>query len=262
MKYINALSVLALSAPMYPQEELPKEPPKEISIKTQVEAQQNTAQTDEEEQENTTNDRDVKLFQTLKTQKEEKTRNLPPGTPPAMREAMDEMHKALRRTGVIDVAVLRTEHEDTSLEAIFGSFKVKAHYGAVMVGVPARSNYMTFFGNTAPTKIKDKSPTFYFSTNGEFARNSIFLVKLDNKKNERTLKIGKTRVMSAEIVFTPNVDRIRSVSIEKIKEGIYKMTLNNPLSPGEYGIYLPIQPGSPMQGPLYGCMLFDFTILK
>ena len=118
-------------------------------------------------------------------------------------------------------------------------------------------------GSESAIKTKEPYPVFYFYLNEKdrtmavvryfpASVNQFQLVKFDQKKGVREVTIGKVSSYYGKTGI-PN-DRIMEISIDKVGDGIYKVTPKQVLKPGEYGFYL-IGTGAGI-----GATFYDFSV--
>ncbi len=129
-------------------------------------------------------------------------------------------------------------------------------------------NKASLSGAEANLKITTTTPLFVFvfekdkgtlnSTNNYFADatspNEFFLIKLDVVKNSREFVVGKSNSVGSNTGIADEA-KVSFIS-KKLQKGVYEVTTNNPLPPGEYCFMFAAS--SLMQGATH--KVFDFTI--
>ena len=118
-------------------------------------------------------------------------------------------------------------------------------------------------GSESPIKTKEPYPTFYFHLNQKdrtmavvryfpASVNQFQLVKFDIKDGVREITVGKSSSYYGKTGI-PN-DKIIEIAIDKVGDGIYKVTPKEVLKPGEYGFYL-LGTGAGI-----GATFYDFSV--
>jgi hypothetical protein len=122
-------------------------------------------------------------------------------------------------------------------------------------------------GNRANQRITDSQPEFWFYFEetaslgpdpfwrGATSPNEFILAKLGVKKDERDLTVGEVGAFGSS-TGTPSKDTI-PFKTEKIAPGVYKVTPNEPIAPGEYCFFY--GGGGQASGRPAG-KLFDFGV--
>jgi len=186
-------------------------------------------------------ERDANLFQMLK---EEKVRN-----------DADTQFAATN----IRAVVLRTKDEDVLLEPMGGDFRAEVS-AAVLLGVPAINQVITFQGGNSPVRTLDNEPEIYFISNGKLLRNSVYVVGFGRKSATSNRKLylqGGTFSFSSSYIPRETYP----VEIVAVQPNIYKVSLGGTLKPGEYGLFIPRIATSGALSGTFG-WLFDFGIDK
>lgn len=139
-------------------------------------------------------------------------------------------------------------------------------FGAILTGglsglrVKAAIN-----GPAAPLKIANKSPVFYFyfdqaaqglgaAGGAVTSPNEFSLIRFEQKKDKREAVVGSTGLGGAKAGLRDKDQR--EFNADQIAPGVYKVTLANPLTPGEYGFVS----GAVGQGANATFRVFDFGI--
>lgn len=118
-------------------------------------------------------------------------------------------------------------------------------------------------GSESPIKTKQPYPTFYFHLNQKdrtmavvryfpASVNQFQLVKFDIKDGVREITVGKSSSYYGKTDI-PN-DKIIEIAIDKVGDGIYKVTPKEVLIPGEHGFYL-LGTGAGI-----GATFYDFSV--
>ena len=137
---------------------------------------------------------------------------------------------------VISSVVLKAGDKDYPLQPIGGESPLLS------------KSTSSFSEQQADVRTTETSVKLTFKV-GQYVRGSVFLVKLDSKKDKRIL--GKSGV-------NPNKKTIIDTDIKETEPGVYEVTPKKPLAPGEYGLFTPVKNGLPDTGGT----LFDFGIDK
>lgn len=174
-----------------------------------------------------------------------------------------------KQQGIINNIVLRTTEKDFALQPVKGDSKdkIKASTFIPYAGLFAGGTKMvvSFYEPQAPVKTNEKQVEIYLSVNGEYVRNSFFLVKTNKKSRMREVRTeGGSSLYSSTISFMPHTSHVVKVNIEELENGIYKVVPEKPLVPGEYGIFTftsQTSDGAVNLGTSFA-MLYDFAITK
>jgi hypothetical protein len=75
----------------------------------------------------------------------------------------------------------------------------------------------------------------------------MYIVRLDVNDDDRSVKMGRSRMFSATAPTSPDREWTFSFRSEQEQDGVWKLTVDKPLSKGEYGV-------------LRGTELFDFGV--
>lgn len=155
--------------------------------------------------------------------------------------------------------MLQLEPSVSKQQKTGGIWKSTLTYGIAKVKFKAALN-----GKTAAVQISEARPVFYFyfevknsglSTSSYFATNpnEFSLVKFDVKSHTREVTVSQANVFGAQ---SGTMDKAaRAFTYEKIAPGVYKVTLQEDLTDGEYGFY-----NAAGVGPSGGAKIFDFGI--
>lgn len=178
------------------------------------------------------------------------------------------------------IYLFREDAEDSHLVEIEPSVYTQAKSGgflkhAFSYGIAKIKSKAILPGTSARLQIRDRRPTFYFyfeetesglsyqnhatTSPGEF-----ILAEFDvkEKKNHRQLVVAQANAFGAQ---SGALDKtVRLFDYEEVAEGIFRVTPQRPLSPGEYAFYY--AGGTPL--PTYGYVgtsggsgkVFDFGI--
>ena len=149
---------------------------------------------------------------------------------------------AAHSPGIYLYAVASTGHTMTELERA-NPKQTKgsgAYLSGITYGITKFKVRAVFDGANAPVKSADPNPAFYLyspdsagSFGGSYIKPEDFtLVKLTQKGDKREIVEGSGSIWGTT---TGTDDKAkRGFSVDKIKPGVYKLTLNQPLPPGEY----------------------------
>ena len=116
-------------------------------------------------------------------------------------------------------------------------------------GIVSTKSKAAIRGMQANSRTSQASPAFWFcfeeaeaglsyQTTGAVNPSEFLLVafKVNRKRRERTFEIGKFNVWTGGQAGTPP-KQLRDVTYEKVKPGVYRVEVMDPLEPGEYGFY-------------------------
>jgi hypothetical protein len=113
------------------------------------------------------------------------------------------------------------------------------HMGKMFVPGLTPQMVWTFRGSESPIQIEDRRPTFYIkelpaleSVAGRSERDLV-IVRFDKKKDHRELQ-----TTSGGNMFTYKAgfskDRLPDITVKKVADGVFAVTPNGDLKPGEY----------------------------
>lgn len=146
---------------------------------------------------------------------------------------------------IIGVA-LSTQNADQLLQQEAGSLGSTYVYVTML-------HYADFPGLHAAVSINDAHPTVHIKI-GSSPNGRAFLVKVEsNSKNaNRSVKLGKSHFASFTAATTPDTDWVIPASITMTGPGMWALTPNADLAPGDYGVYVINSDGGGSAGDLYG----------
>lgn len=151
--------------------------------------------------------------------------------------------------GVIGV-VLSGSNTNAKLEPQSGSIGTTYAFVTALI-------FADFPDLHASVRTTDTRPVVHLLLGGE-PSGRVFIVKVNanERTNNRSVKIGKAGFASYSGITQPDPDWTIPYSAQQSKPGYWTLTVNAPLSPGEYGVFVP--PGvmaggtSSPGGALYG----------
>ncbi|PZU11966.1 MAG: hypothetical protein DI605_01000 [Sphingomonas sp.] len=147
---------------------------------------------------------------------------------------------------------------------------------ALTAGIASASVKASIQNETSRIQTPDKQPTFYFffdeanadgrvsstwtSGNGSaiLSPSEFTLVRLMKKGGRREARVGSFNIGGAK-AGVMDKDRI-PFDFALVRPGVYKVTANSPLTPGEYGFLFSLQAGAGATGAA-GARIFDFTVI-
>ena len=116
-------------------------------------------------------------------------------------------------------------------------------------GIVSTKSKAAIRGMQANSRTSQASPAFWFcfeeaeaglsyQTSGAVNPSEFLLVsfKVNQRRRERTFEIGKFNVWTGGQAGTPP-KQLRDVTYEKVKAGVFRVEVAQPLDPGEYGFY-------------------------
>lgn len=122
--------------------------------------------------------------------------------------------------------------------------------------------YADFEGLHATAQAASPAPTLYVLT-GFQPDGHVFLVrtKINPKDNNRGVKIGHAKFASYSGVKLPDPDWTIPYTAKETSPGEWAITPSKPLTPGEYGLFVPS--GTPASGPnnSNGGALYGFSVV-
>ncbi len=158
-----------------------------------------------------------------------------------------------------------TGHEMITLEPTASSGeKTGGMFKMAMSGGLAKANYkMAIPGHQATIRVQEPRPTFYFyfSTNagsmgqGPTNPSDFSLVKLDQKKDEREVIVGRAGITGISSGVSSKDDV--PFEADSVRAGVYKVVPKDDLKPGEYAFFFAT---SAQTMGLTGGKLFAFGI--
>lgn len=98
--------------------------------------------------------------------------------------------------------------------------------------------WMNFPGLHATVRTTEKMPVVKISADRD-PRSRYHVVRLDvnDKGNDRSLKMGRSGAFSFRSGTTPDSDWTFAFDSVEEKRGVWRVSLKKPLPPGEYGVY-------------------------
>jgi hypothetical protein len=90
-------------------------------------------------------------------------------------------------------------------------------------------------GASAKLRTDDRSPSFVFYAPEGVAATEYLLIRLDRKSDHREITVGRMNMLGASAGFEKK--RIINFASTKVNARRWKITLDKPLTPGEYGFY-------------------------
>jgi hypothetical protein len=147
---------------------------------------------------------------------------------------------------------------------------------ALTAGIASASVKASIQNETSRVQTADHAPTFFFffdeanadgrisatwtsgdggtiQSPGEFT-----LVRLMKKDGRREARVGSFNIGGAK-AGVMDKDRI-AFDFQLVRAGVYKVTANAPLTPGEYGFLFSLRAGAGANGAA-GARIFDFTVV-
>lgn len=118
---------------------------------------------------------------------------------------------------------------------------------ALTMGIAGSKLKTVYKGSSSKNRV-DNTPTFYFyySRNipidkiekyymfySSTTPNDILLAQFKSKKKTRELQVGKVNIYSGFTLGTAD-DLDILINVDKVKDGVYKITFDKPLDKGEY----------------------------
>lgn len=165
----------------------------------------------------------------------------------------DLLNNAPPVTATLDGVVLSANPGgDVRLQPLPGTFSTTYAFVTVL----AWMNYQDLHSSVRTT---DKRPTLHLKM-GANPKGRAYLVKVESNKKtaNRSLKVGHSGFGSVGDLSAPDRDWVVEASLSEESPGIWKMTPNSDLAPGEYGVFAPNAAGS-IQVAASG-NLYDFGI--
>lgn len=164
----------------------------------------------------------------------------PGGVQPGVSNAGDE--------GVL----LRTTQGEHRLQSVQGDLSTTWAYVTTLF-------FLDFPGLKADVRIADRRPTVVVRSS-KSPKGRVFLVKCESNKkdNDRSVKVGKSRMFSQKSWSTPDSDWTVDFDTKELSNNTWEMTPKKDLQPGEYGVLF--------RGGFYGILggtqgeLFDFGV--
>ena len=155
-------------------------------------------------------------------------------------------------TTTLDAVVLSSKNGDIRLQAQPGTFSTTYAFVTVLF-------FVDFQEKAATTRITDPRPALHLKI-GANPKGRVYLVKAESnpKTNNRSVKIGHSGFGSIGGMTAPDAKWVIPASITQGGPGIWTITPDSDLKPGEYGIFTPTVAGS-MQVPATGD-LYDFGV--
>ncbi len=92
-------------------------------------------------------------------------------------------------------------------------------------------------GPESKNRVKDPSPVFYFYVVEGASANDFTLVKLDKKSDRRQFEVGSIGGWTGQKSGLRE-GNMKGFTAERIAPRTYKVTLTEPLKPGEYGFFM------------------------
>ena len=148
--------------------------------------------------------------------------------------------------------VLRGAKGEVKLQSVQGDISFTWVYVTTLM-------FLDFPGLKADIKITDPRPTIVVRNN-KSPRGRVFLVKCasNEKDNDRSVKVGRTKLFSQKSWGTPDKDWMIDFDIKELPNNTWELTPRENLKPGEYGVLF--------RGGFYGLLggtqgeLFDFSV--
>lgn len=147
---------------------------------------------------------------------------------------------------------------------------------ALTAGIASASVKASIQNETSRIQTPDRQPVFYFffdeanadgkvsatwtsGDGGTIQSPSEFsLVRLMKKQGRREARVGSFNIGGAKAGVMDR-DRI-AFDFSLVRPGVYKVTANAPLAPGEYGFLFSLRAGAGATGAA-GARVFDFTVI-
>lgn len=128
--------------------------------------------------------------------------------------------------------ILRDAASERALTSVAGSFGAVAAPFAAMV-------YCDYPGLSAPVKTADRRPVLLVHMQ-ERPDGRLYLVraKPDKGSKVRSVKMGKMKVFSASQMGRPDSDWCIDTAVVQIDEGVWSITPEKDLKPGQYGLWV------------------------
>jgi hypothetical protein len=154
------------------------------------------------------------------------------------------------RPEALDGAVLVDRKGDHKLTYTPGNF---SHTFAFVTAL----FYSDFPDMHAELRTIGSMPTFWVRIDNPKGRVFLVATKVNERTNNRSVKMGRSGYASVSSVMTPDSDWTIPFVAKDRGEGLWELTPKEPLKPGEYGIF-----ASAMSAgvPSPGGVLYDFGV--
>ena len=155
-------------------------------------------------------------------------------------------------TTTLDAVMLSSKTGDIRLQSQPGAFSTTYAFVTVLF-------FVDFQEKAATTRVTDPRPALHLKI-GANPRGRVYLTKVESnrKTNNRSVKIGHSGFGSIGGMTAPDSKWVIPTTITQGGPGIWIVTPDVDLKPGEYGIFSPTIAGA-MQVPATGD-LYDFGV--
>lgn len=147
---------------------------------------------------------------------------------------------------------LETQSGGIALTGMYGHYSMTHAFVAVLA-------FMNYEGTASAVRTTDARPEFLVAT-GKNPRGIFFVVKaeVDEDDGVRSVKAGQMTMYNMQSFLKPDEDWTLAYEAEEIERGLWKLTLDEDLPPGEYGVWK----AAGHDATAMNAYLFDFAIDK
>lgn len=152
-------------------------------------------------------------------------------TAPATDSKVDALLNApVKQDNTLQAVVLSSKSGDVRLQSTPGQFSAVYAFITLLFYLDAPDEH-------SAVRIADARPTLHLKIGNPKGR--VYFVRLEsnNKKGTRSLKIGHSGFGSAGGFAAPDPEWVVPAGITQESDGIWKITPNSDLNPGEYGVF-------------------------
>jgi hypothetical protein len=160
-------------------------------------------------------------------------------TPEPAKQDQPAATQPIKLDGLADGIYYQNGEKYIALDPLMMSGGGAKHMGKMFVPGLTPQMVWTYRGAEAPARFADGKPVFYYKQSPQMATvpgrsyRDLVIVQFDKKKDHRELQTTNGGNM---FTFKAGIgkDKLPDINVEKVSDGLYKITLKQDLKPGEY----------------------------